>query len=112
ERFLFIGPHRIPAEFYLVKSHEVRRQSIVSPDLTDTSHPVNNSEPNANTNSLKEALIKNPSVIQLLNPSSKPQGSSAIAVCFKFKESLQEGYFELPSNSTLISKLGNSTRLS
>ncbi len=106
ECMAFIGPHRIPISFYLSKVSEAstaRRASVVRVETASDAEI----EPK---NTIKEALIKNPSVIQLLNPAKGPATTSG-QVVLKFMGDSSDAFFELPS-SCLVSRFAfTSTKL-
>lgn len=134
EKTILVGPHRIPTAFFLVKPDESlnmkRRASVAKLESsiiekekekessTDTDVA---SEHKDSTASLKEALIKNPSVIQLLNSTASKSGAagqpasggkSNRTVVFRFPEAKEEedSYFCLPK-MTAVGRIGSSTRL-
>lgn len=129
ERMVYIGPHRIMTSFYVVKPDEaasmMRRASVAilentiereKSDRNEKGKEANSVQDSDSTASLKEALIKNPSVIQLLNPQGKTGSPNQSlvklrTVVFAFKDNSEENvFFKLPS-MTAISKIDSSTQL-
>lgn len=117
DRQVLIGPHRFGVSFYLAKPNEsvnmLRRASVAKLESTiereKTADVPMESEQDGSGHSLKEALIKNPSVIQMLN-SSNTKPSSHHRVVFHFKDAADFCYFKFPG-ITAVGKIDLSTRL-
>lgn len=122
DRLMIIGPHRLNASFYYLKAELPRRASI-KPEPTatgamgvdeekkpeqlssqnTTDQPTKSKE---NAQSLKEALIKNPNVMQLFNPNGKKSGQShassgQLLITFDGKQD----YFQ-PPTMMAVGKIG------
>lgn len=102
ERTVFIGPHRIPTAFYQAKLDDPtakRRASVMSIAASMANEEATG--PGTDAEKVKEALIKNPAVMQLLNPASKKGAGQAAGaakagpVVFKFEA--DGPFFQLPA---------------
>lgn len=126
---LFIGAHRFTVSFYFLKpgidEHQQqqpplkRRSSLANLQsfLDSTSNPE---VPEKDGSSLKDTLMKNPSVIQLLNVSSNkkssggPYSNETFPIVFKFgEEDSTSSVFYFPPAGTIVGRIaGTSIQLS
>jgi hypothetical protein len=128
-RTLFVGPHRLGVSFFLLKpgadeqaqQPSLKRRSSLANlqsflDSTSTNSEAATSMSEKDGSSLKDTLMKNPSVIQLLNVSSTKKGgpsqSEAFPIVFKFTDANQDGasaVFALPTAGAIVGRIGGSS---
>lgn len=118
---LFVGPHRLGVSFYFLKpgadeqapQPSLKRRSSLANLQSFLDSTSSNAEATTMSekdgSSLKDTLMKNPSVIQLLNVSSTkksgPSQSETFPIVFKFSD--QDGAcFTLPTAGTIVGRIG------